>query len=212
MAKATSSRTRPSAASALSKPSKPSSYRSRNWSATRRAAEQALTTQIQYTLNGFIALLVMHTLSSPSSLSLAHLSSHLHLPSSLHSIIPSWLRLPALEKFASDLPNASQRGHQLFSNLVGESVGPFRSEARGFGHPLTALHNFTRACLGLSYPVPDPSRSPIAALKFEAHRNIAGSASISTGPWAMLYGVSEYLYERGMKDALFVATLSVRQI
>lgn len=137
MAKAAASQS-PSSAMASSAPKKPfskgylskASFRSREWSATRRAAEESLTTQIQYTLNGLIALLVMHTLSSPSSLSLAHLSSHLHLPSSLHSIIPSWLRLPSLAQFASDLPNASERGaHQLWSNLVGEasSLGPFHS-------------------------------------------------------------------------------------
>ncbi|SPO27599.1 related to LAG1 - longevity-assurance protein [Ustilago trichophora] len=187
----------------------PKSARSRQWSATRRAAEESLSTQIQYTLNALIALLVMHTLSSPSSLSLAHLSSHLHLPHSLHSIIPSWLRLPSLAPFASDLPNASEKGaYQAWSNLVGEaaSLGPFRSDARGFGHPLTALHNFTRACLGLSYPVPHPSSSPVAALKHHAQR-LAGDHSVRAGPWALLYGVPGYLYERGLNDALFVATL-----
>lgn len=154
----------------------------------------------------------MHTLSSPSSLSLAHLSSHLHLPQSLHSIIPSWLRLPSLAPFSSDLPNASEKGaHQLWSglasNLAGEaSLGPFRSDARGFGHPLTALHNFTRACLGLSYPVPDHISSPIAALKHEARR-LAGDHTVRAGPWALLYGVQGYLYQRGWNDALFVATL-----
>lgn len=189
--------------------SKPS--RSREWSATRRAAEESLSIQIQYTLNGLIALLVMHTLSSPSSLSLAHLSSHLHLPHSLHSIIPSWLRLPSLAQFASDLPNASDKGgHEawtgLASNLIGEaSIGPFRSDARGFGHPLTALHNFTRAALGLSYAVPDHTTSPIAAFKFQAHR-LAGDGYASA-PWALLAGVPGYLYERGLKDALFVGTL-----
>ncbi|KAJ1022656.1 hypothetical protein NDA18_004998 [Ustilago nuda] len=212
MAKAAASQS-PSSAMASSAPKKPfskgylskASFRSREWSATRRAAEESLTTQIQYTFNGLIALLVMHTLSSPSSLSLAHLSSHLHLPSSLHSIIPSWLRLPSLAPFASDLPNASERGaHQLWSNLVGEasSLGPFRSEARGFGHPLTALHNFTRACLGLSYPVPDALSSPIAALKHDSLPH-----SVRAAPWALLYGLPGYLYERGLKDALFVATL-----
>ena len=65
-------------------------------------------------MTGVVALLVMHTLSSPSSLSLAHLSSHLHLPHSLNSIIPSWLRLPSLAQFATDLPNASEKGgHHL---------------------------------------------------------------------------------------------------
>lgn len=155
----------------------------------------------------------MHTLSSPSSLSLAHLSSHLHLPHSLHSIIPSWLRLPSLAPFASDLPNASDKGgHQVWSNLasnlVGEaSLGPFRSDARGFGHPLTALHNFTRACLGLSYGVPDPSISPIAALKHHAHRVAGDHAVHASAPWALLAGVPGYLYERGLNDALFVGTL-----
>lgn len=155
----------------------------------------------------------MHTLSSPSSLSLAHLSSHLHLPHSLHSIIPSWLRLPSLAPFASDLPNASEKGgHQVWSdlasNLVGEaSLGPFRSDARGFGHPLTALHNFTRACLGLSYALPDPAVSPIAAFKHQAHR-LAGDHSVhASAPWALLAGVPGYLYERGLNDALFVGTL-----
>ncbi|EST09594.1 TRAM/LAG1/CLN8 homology domain protein [Kalmanozyma brasiliensis GHG001] len=214
MAKA-ANRSRPSAAStfkpAKSYTSKPS--RTREWSATRRAAEESLSIQIQYTFNGLIALLVMHTLSSPSSLSLAHLSSHLHLPHSLHSIIPSWLRLPSLAQFASDLPNASERGgHQdwsgLASHLVGEaSIGPFRSDARGFGHPLTALHNFTRAALGLSYPVPDHNTSPIAAFKYQAHR-LAGDHSVHvSAPWALLAGVPGYLYERGLKDALFVGTL-----
>ena len=152
----------------------------------------------------------MHTLSSPSSLSLAHLSSHLHLPHSLHSIIPSWLRLPSLSQFASDLPNASEKsGHQLWSGLVGEaaSLGPFRSDARGFGHPLTALHNFTRACLGMSYPVPDYSSSPIAALKHQAQRFSSDASSVRSAPWALLYGVPGYLYERGLNDALFVGTL-----
>ncbi|KAJ9480085.1 putative Ceramide synthase LAG1 (putative) [Pseudozyma hubeiensis] len=213
------SRSRSSAAAASSsssihKPSKANTFktsgRSREWSATRRAAEESLSIQIQYTLNALIALLVMHTLSSPSSLSLAHLSSHLHLPQSLHSIIPSWLRLPSLAPFASDLPNASERGgHQVWSDLVGEaaSLGPFRSDARGFGHPLTALHNFTRACLGLSYPVPDPSSSPIAAFKHQAHR-LAGSHSVpATAPWALLSGIPGFLYERGLRDALFVGTL-----
>lgn len=215
MAKA-SSRSRPSVTS-THKPSKAAwskSLRSRDWSATRRAAEQALSTQIQYTTTLIVALLVSHTLSSPSSLSLAHLSSHLHLPSSLHSIIPSWLRLPSLAPFASDLPNASEKsGHQLLSglasNFLGDaSIGPFRSDARGFGHPLTALHNFTRACLGLSYPVPDAATSTIAALKFEAHR-FAGSHAARNGPWALFLGVPGYLYERGMKDALFVGTLVI---
>lgn len=162
-----------------------------------------------------VAVLVMHTLSSPSSLSLAHLSFHLHLPQSLHSIIPSWLRLPSLVPFASDLPNASEKGHQPFSELASElfrdSVGPFRSDARGFGHPLTALHNFTRACLGLSYPVPDPAISPVASFKHSL-TNSYGSLTPSQStrqPWALLYGVPGYLYERGWKDALFVATLVV---
>lgn len=184
--------------------------RSREWSATRRAAEDSLSIQIQYTLNALIALLVMHTLSSPSSLSLAHLSSHLHLPHSLHSIIPSWLRLPSLAPFASDLPNASQRGaHHPWSGLVGEaaSLGPFRSDARGFGHPLTALHNFTRACLGLSYPVPDPTSSPIAAFQHHAHRLARDHTLTATAPWALLSGIPGHLYERGRNDALFVATL-----
>ncbi|GAC73018.1 protein transporter [Moesziomyces antarcticus T-34] len=211
-----SARSRPSAPAASYKPSKDlksRTSRSREWSATRRAAEQSLSTQIHYTMTGVVALLVMHTLSSPSSLSLAHLSSHLHLPHSLNSIIPSWLRLPSLAQFATDLPNASEKGgHHLWSdlasNLVGgeASLGPFRSDARGFGHPLTALHNFTRACLGLSYPVPDSASSPIAALKHQAHR-MSGNASVRSGPWALLYGVPGYLYERGSKDALFVATL-----
>ncbi|SNX86066.1 related to LAG1 - longevity-assurance protein [Melanopsichium pennsylvanicum] len=212
MAKACS-RSRSSASSAAQRPSKgytPKPTRSRDWSATRRVAEASLSTQIQYTFNGLIALLVMHTLSSPSSLNLAHLSSHLHLPSSLHSIIPSWLRLPLLSQFASDLPNASEKGaYPSWSNLVGESnLGPFRSDARGFGHPLTALHNFTRACLGLSYPVPDPTISPIAALKHQAQHPFPPTSAVSsTRPWALLSGVPGYLYERGSKDALFVCTL-----
>lgn len=215
MAAKSASRSRPSAPSnhkhAKAYTSKPS--RSREWSATRRAAEGSLSIQIQYTLNGLIALLVMHTLSSPSSLSLVHLSSHLHLPHSLHSIIPSWLRLPSLAPFASDLPNASEKGgHQVWSdlasNLAGEaSVGPFRSDARGFGHPLTALHNFTRACLGLSYAVPDPASSPVAAFNHQAHR-LAGDHPVhASAPWALLAGVPGYLYERGLNDALFVGTL-----
>ncbi|CBQ73982.1 related to LAG1-longevity-assurance protein [Sporisorium reilianum SRZ2] len=213
MAPKSASRSRPSAVSAH-KPAKPftkAPSRSREWSATRRAAEQSLSIQIQYTLNGLVALLVMHTLSSPSSLSLAHLSSHLHLPHSLHSIIPSWLRLPSLAPFASDLPNASEKGQvwsDLASNLVGEaSLGPFRSDARGFGHPLTALHNFTRACLGLSYAVPDPAVSPIAALKHQAHRLAGDHSVLAAAPWTLLAGVPGYLYERGRNDALFVATL-----
>ncbi|SPO37159.1 related to LAG1 - longevity-assurance protein [Pseudozyma flocculosa] len=173
-------------------------------SATRRAAEKNLDQQIP--------LVVMHMLSSPSSLSLAHLSTHLHLPQSLHSIIPSWLRSPSLAQFASDLPNASERGphylQQYAQNPAFGAAGPFRSDARGFGHPLTALHNFTRAALGLSYPVPDAKQSPIAALKHQAFETFGhGSWAKKQEPWAFMGTVEGYVYARGLKDVLIVATM-----
>ncbi|KAN0059965.1 Sphingosine N-acyltransferase lag1 [Thecaphora frezii] len=195
--------------------SKPDKGESDALSATRRASERNLDQQIQIPVNALIALVVMHMLSSPSSLSLAHLSTHLHLPQSLHLIIPSWLRMPSLAPFASDLPNASERGSHIFQQYAQHSsfgaAGPFRSDARGFGHPLTALHNFTRAALGLSYPVPDPKQSPIAAMKHEALSAFEkfghGVWANRQEPWALMRGVDGYVYGRGAKDVFVVITM-----
>lgn len=149
------------------------------------------------------ALLVCHALSGTGSLSLAHLSAH--LPYSIQKLLPTWARtLPNLAPFASDVPNASHDSKSLFfgsgasSAAWADLAGPFRSEAAGFGHPLTALHTFTKACLGLSYPVREA-----AASTPDLHL-VAPAEPVE--PWAWLVGQPGILYSKGAKDILYVLT------
>ncbi|PWN46425.1 LAG1-domain-containing protein [Ceraceosorus guamensis] len=160
----------------------------------------------------------MHMLSGTSSLSIAHLTTH--LPHSIQVLIPQWARhLPSLAPFASDLPNASHEsklraagsGFSSAWEAATGAAGPFRSDAAGFGHPLSALHAFTRACLGLSYaipPSPDPLTSPVSAAAHAAGLSSPALQHLSANsePWAWLIGKPGMLYGKGPKDLLFVAT------
>lgn len=85
--------------------------------------------------------------------------------------------------------------------MVGQA-GPFRSDAAGFGHPLTALHTFTRACLGLSYALPSQNQPA------EHLRSFFDSVDPRSRPeaWAWLWGQPNTLYGKGLKDALYVMT------
>lgn len=150
------------------------------------------------------ALLVCHALSGTSSLSLAHLSNR--LPSSIQKLLPAWAwRLPNLAPFASDVPNASHNSklHPSgnWNGFVGQA-GPFRSDAAGFGHPLTALHTFTRACLGLSYAVSANESSISERLVAATY----GSTIPEREPWAWLVGQPGAVYAKGFKDAFYVCT------
>jgi hypothetical protein len=166
-------------------------------------------------LYGIASLLIMHALSGTSSLSLAHLTTH--LPHSLQVLIPAWARhLPSLAPFASDVPNASHNSKMRAGGAAGlnsiweattGAAGPFRSDAAGFGHPLSALHSFTRACLGLSYAVPDARKSPVSAAAHAAGLPLPQShRSANSEPWAWLVGGPGVMYDKGIKDALFVLT------
>lgn len=91
-------------------------------------------------------------------------------------------------------------------NLVVGQAGPFRSDAAGFGHPLSALHKFTRACLGLSYALPTPSRNTDDALHTAAQAAGLSFLTPQTEPWAWLIGTPGSFYAKGLKDALYVCT------
>lgn len=143
----------------------------------------------------------MHALSGPSS-PLAH-----SLPAGLHaqlsSFLPRWARLPSLASFASDVPNASRRGLLAGHYLTGSNHDePWRAEAAGFGHPLTALHAFTRACLGLSYPV---NRSPLGSIADAQTWTHSQWDDHSASPWSWL-APRAALYAKGRADALYVVT------
>lgn len=180
------------------------------------AADRLLDRQIDIPLYVLLALLVSHALSGSSSLSLPHLSAH--LPHTLQALLPAWSRhLPSLAPFATELPNASHNSKESSRWLSTGSVGPFRSDALGFGHPLSALHNFTRACLRLSY-------STSKATQDLSHHHIAHFAyhdvthtSFNPGWIEALqhYGVEEtdgyfgFLtkkYAKGPKDVFVIAT------
>ncbi|CAO1616977.1 unnamed protein product [Sympodiomycopsis kandeliae] len=177
----------------------------------RKASQISLDRQLEYPLYILGALLVCHALSGTSSLSLAHLSAH--IPYSIQKLFPTWARrLPNLAPFASDVPNASHDSKASLTgswqNLVVGQAGPFRSDAAGFGHPLSALHNFTRACLGLSYALPvadGGNKNPIHTAAQAAGLSYPTPAP-DPEPWAWLIGQPETLYAKGMKDALYVCT------
>ncbi|PWN27608.1 LAG1-domain-containing protein [Jaminaea rosea] len=193
--------------SSSSSSSSPSSWEHRKRGPRRRkASEVSLDRQLEWPLYTLAALLVCHALSGTGSLSLAHLSAH--LPYSIQKLLPTWARtLPNLAPFASDVPNASHDLKSFFFGSGGGSAawlegqaGPFRSEAAGFGHPLTALHTFTKACLGLSYAVRPASSSSSAA----AQELPLGHPAPE--PWAWLVGQPDTLYSKGAKDVLYVLT------
>ncbi|CAO1613653.1 unnamed protein product [Parajaminaea phylloscopi] len=169
----------------------------------RKASQISLDRQLEIPLGFLAAVLVCHALSGTSSLSLAHLSAH--LPSSIQRLLPAWARrLPDLAPFASDVPNASHDSKSMLMSSAGATwahvvgqAGPFRSDAAGFGHPLTALHTFTRACLGLSYALPSSDPSQVSA---------AATTPTQPEPWVWLVGRSDTMYAKGPKDALYVLT------
>lgn len=161
-----------------------------------------------------LALLISHALSGTTSLSLPYLSTH--LPHSLQTLLPAWARqLPILAPFATDLPNASHDSkHRSDSNYWTTGyAGPFRSDAAGFGHPLTALHNFTRACLGLSYSIPEDKPLDGTTLLHDDLR--FGHSYVDRYPWNSWtsfqsrkekVGLLEETYTKGAKDILFAFT------
>lgn len=176
-----------------------------------------------------LALSVCHLLSSSSSLSLSlsdsisTLSSH--LPNTIQGLLPLWSKhgrkLNNLARFSTDLPNSSNRGGSSFAR---DQIWPFRSEALGFGHPLTTLHNFTRACLGLSYPIVNKNfRFNDGGFgTYLDHSNHAtglineeiGLRNLELDSWTWLLPSSsftsseggELFYSKGPKDALYVLT------
>lgn len=121
--------------------------------------------------------------------------------------------------FASDMPNASHDSKNILAGSAGGSAsswrqslnigqaGPFRSDAAGFGHPLTALHTFTKACLGLSYAHSTSSDALADALHAAGWPSgaEAGVAKLAE-PWGWLFGQSDTVYAKGFKDALYVFT------
>ncbi|PWN21533.1 LAG1-domain-containing protein [Microstroma glucosiphilum] len=180
----------------------------------KKASQRSLERQLEIPLYILLALCVCHALSGTSSLSLVHLSAH--LPHSIQKLLPAWSRrLPNLAPYASDVPNASHDSKtslllgSSLAGLVGGSnvgqAGPFRSDAAGFGHPLTALHTFTRACLGLSYAI-----RPAGELTDDAAAAAAYASGLSypaqPEPWAWLVGQPGTMYHKGLKDALYAAT------
>jgi acyl-CoA-dependent ceramide synthase len=113
------------------------------------------------------------------------------------------------------LPNASHDSKHVGANYWTTGyAGPFRSDAAGFGHPLTALHNFTRACLGLSYQIKDTSSSE--GTTFLADSMGYGFSYVDRYPWNSWtsyqapppkeVGFLERRYTNGRKDMLFVVT------
>ncbi|UZJ56584.1 hypothetical protein CBS101457_005904 [Exobasidium rhododendri] len=181
-------------------------------SAHEKEADRLLDRQIDLPLYILLALLVSHALSGTSSLSLPYLSTH--LPHSIQTLLPAWIRqLPILAPFATDLPNASHDSKQAGAAYWTTGyAGPFRSDAAGFGHPLTALHNFTRACLGLSYQIKDTSS--VAGTTYLSDGMGYGSSYVDRYPWNSWtsyqtpkdVGVLEGRYRNGLKDAFFVFT------
>lgn len=133
--------------------------------------------------------------------------------------------MPILSPFATELPNASHDSKYSQPHSGGGAqywattgyAGPFRSDAVGFGHPLTALHNFTRACLGLSYEV----HSEEPALSYASASYLSGDLRYGRSyfdryPWNSWTGPSQPAdrtfsffgrqYEKGPRDAIFVLT------
>lgn len=88
---------------------------------------------------------------------------------------------------------------------VGQA-GPFRSEATGFGHPLSALHTFTRACFGLSYAIPEQTFSGELTIDASQAWSHIGSTQPATDNWTWLIPQSGLLYSKGVKDILLVFT------
>jgi acyl-CoA-dependent ceramide synthase len=190
-------------------------YRERS---TRREEELGLTLKVHFSdlpLYALLALLVGHALSGTSSLSLPYLSTH--LPHSIQTLLPTWVRqLPILAPFATDLPNASHDSKQGGANYWTTGyAGPFRSDAAGFGHPLTALHNFTRACLGLSYRVVDPSSTFDDSLFHHSDNLRFGHSYVDRYPWNSWTSYQqvqkktnflEATYRKGLRDIFLVMT------
>lgn len=145
--------------------------------------------------------------------------------------------MTSLVPFPSDLPNASHKrsSSSSFYNSNNGGNWPFRSEALGFGHPLTTLHEFTKSCLGLSYPILSISKSSIFDDAFHLgggggeddllNRNFvshstglpnedalySSSSRRDSESWNWLFPSTgkdsnvEY-YSKGYKDALYVLT------
>ncbi len=150
---------------------------------------------------------VMHAISGSAALHSLHLLPHT-LQNSLQHILPHWITspLPQLTPYDADVPNASEQSAsagRILSNLVG--VGPFKSNAAGFGHPLTALHWFTSACLGLSYELPS---SPSDKLQQGVRRTVGGSATGKT-PFSWLLEPLNKSYGKGPADILLALTAAV---
>ena len=110
------------------------------------------------------------------------------------------------------MPNASHDSKQASANYWTTGyAGPFRSDAAGFGHPLTALHNFTKACLGLSYPVADATLYGSSHIPDDLR---FGHSYVDRYPWnswtsyqsPKKTGLLEGTYKKGLKDTLFVMT------
>lgn len=179
----------------------------------RRIQEAHHPALVDIPLYTLLALFVCHALSGTSSLSLPYLSTH--LPHSLQTLLPAWARqLPILAPFATDMPNASHNSKQSSGNYWTTGyAGPFRSDAAGFGHPLTALHNFTRACLGLSYAVPEYKSLDGISLHHDDLR--FGHSYVDRYPWNSWTsfqarkektGLLEGTYLKGYKDVFFMLT------
>jgi acyl-CoA-dependent ceramide synthase len=110
------------------------------------------------------------------------------------------------------MPNASHDSKNGNYWTTGYA-GPFRSDAAGFGHPLTALHNFTRACLGLSYAVPEYKTLDGTSLHHDDLR--FGHSYVDRYPWNSWTshqsrkertGLLEGTYFKGSKDVFLILT------
>lgn len=181
-------------------------------SASEKRVDWLLDRQIDLPLYALVAIFVAHALSGTSSLSLPQLSTH--LPYSIQTLLPGWAKnLPILAPFATELPNAShdsKHGNQFWSATG--YAGPFRSDAVGFGHPLSALHNVTKACLGLSYEV----RQVSSAFTDSFHKSgLPYSPSyFDRYPWNSWLSHETHTtthifsrqYEKGAKDAFAILT------
>lgn len=180
-------------------------------------ADQSLDRQIQIPLYVLLTILVAHALSGTSSFSLPHLSTH--LPHSIQTLLPTWARhLPILAPFATELPNASQNSkftaspHDSYWTTTGYA-GPFRSDAVGFGHPLTALHNLTRACLGLSYEVREEKTFNNFGSSFLPDDLHYRQSYFDRYPWNSWLSQADQesnfmnrKYQKGFKDVFFILT------
>ncbi|KDN40447.1 LAG1-domain-containing protein [Tilletiaria anomala UBC 951] len=152
----------------------------------------------------------MHAISSSEALHSINL-----LPHSLQSLLPNWVHsLPQLSPYDADVPNASHdyTTSSTYSRIF--SAGPFKSDAAGFGHPLSALHWVTKAFLGLSYPV---AGGRFADVVQKTQRHVGGAAGLwsigsssvsdaSGRAWEWLLEPANQLYDKGPADLLYVLT------